>query len=493
MTHKASGTGDMEIELKLVIDPADGAALARSPVLADITPDDSAQSTTYFDTPDGALRDKGLSLRVRRIGERYIQTIKAAGTGAAGIFARDEWEHDVAGPAPDLGGSSPLGAMVDAAVLARIAPVFSVTVRRRAWQVVDDDAEIELVLDEGTVLAAGRQAPFAEIEAELKGGAPAALFALARRLGSEVPLRLGVLTKAERGYRLADGKLGAPAKAAPLSIDPAADVAAAIAAIVGGCLRQFRLNEDVLRTRDDPKALHQTRVALRRLRAALSLFKPVLNDGCFATVAAGLRDLARALGEARDLDVVIDSLDTQAPDSLTAARDHAYAAARDALDAQDTRDLMIALVAWITLGDWRLRPADDEAVGQPAATFAAAAMTTLRRRLKKRGKHLATLGDEARHEVRKLAKKARYATEFFAPLVTGKKARRRHKKFGKKLAALQAHLGALNDLAVAPALLARFGLADHPVDGEARERLLRKAAKAHKALMKTKRFWSAGG
>lgn len=488
MMDEASGNADMEIELKLVIDPADGAAFAQSPLLAEIAPEDRAQSTTYFDTSEGILRKTGLSLRVRRIGERYVQTIKAAGTAGAGIFARDEWEHDIAGPEPDLGGSSPLGAMLDAAVLSRLAPVFSVTVRRRAWDVTRDDAVIELVLDEGSVTAGGEQAPVAEVEAELKNGAPAALFALARQLGADVPLRLGVLTKAERGYRLADDALDTPVKAEPLLIDPDADVAAAFAAIVGNCLRQFRLNEDVLRTRAEPTALHQARVALRRLRSALSLFRPVLADARFDGFASALRALAGALGRARDLDVLIESLGPDAPAELSAAREEAYAAARTALDDQRTRDLMIALVEWVTLGDWRMRPSDPAVVDQRVEAFAAKTMDKLRRRLKKRGAGLIDLDDEARHDLRKLAKKARYATEFFAPLVTGKKARR-HKTFRKKLTALQEHLGSLNDLATAPALLERFGLADQPVDAEARARLLRKSAKAHKALMKAKKFW----
>ena len=56
--------------------------------------------SVYFDTDKHKLRKKGLMLRVRRIGDRYIQTIKA--TGKSGLFERDEWENDIASADPDL-------------------------------------------------------------------------------------------------------------------------------------------------------------------------------------------------------------------------------------------------------------------------------------------------------------------------------------------------------------------------------------------------------
>ena len=60
------------------------------------------------------------------------------------------------------------------------------------------------MLDCGEVVAGERRSPVCEIELELKSGDPAALFAFARRIDAVVPIRLGVLSKAERGYGLAD-------------------------------------------------------------------------------------------------------------------------------------------------------------------------------------------------------------------------------------------------------------------------------------------------
>ena len=489
MTRAADEERGTEIELKLDLDDEGAASLGRLPILASLSPDEQEQRTTYFDTPEHDLRAAGVSLRVRQTGDRFVQTIKAASAAAAGVFARPEWERDVAGPAPDLGLGSPLRAMVDEALLAQLQPAFTIVVTRRRWLVETPGAAVELVLDQGMVRAGGAQSDIREIEVELKHGPPEALFSLGRTMAAAIPVRLGVLTKADRGYHLLDGTPDKAVKAEAVALDPDETVADAFAAIAGACLRQFRRNEDLFRAAPAPDALHQTRVALRRLRSALSLFKPVLADARFPLLAGELRHLARSLGLARDLDVLIERLGGAASDEIRAARAAAYDDARAALDSQRTRDLMLAIVEWIAVGDWRARPADPAILDQPATDYAAGALRRLRRRIKKRGAYLADLDDDDRHKVRILTKKLRYATDFFAGLFTGKKAQRRHKAFSKKLTALQKHLGSLNDLATAPTLLTRFGLDQETIDPDARDRLLRKAAKAQKSLVKAKRFW----
>ena len=55
----------------------------------------------YYDTKKCTLRDQGVSLRVRCVGERRLQTIKTSGAGAP--FARKEWEMEISGDQPDFG------------------------------------------------------------------------------------------------------------------------------------------------------------------------------------------------------------------------------------------------------------------------------------------------------------------------------------------------------------------------------------------------------
>src|SRR3546814_18410767 len=101
--------------------------------------------------------------------------------------------------------------------------------------------------------------------------------------------------------------------------------------------------------------------------------------------------------------------------------------------------------------------------------------------------------DLARHEVRKDAKKLRYASEFFTSLFDRKRERRRHKKFVAALEGVQDKLGALNDLATAPQLLEQLGLADDPdaarlLAGGKRKALLAAAAAAHVDLIDVERL-----
>jgi inorganic triphosphatase YgiF len=486
----AKADDDSELELKLEIDADRMDALGGSDVVAGIMPTTIHQVATYYDTPTQDLRIAGISLRVRADGARHVQTIKAGDGGDAGFFARSEWEIDVSGMALELDVDSPLRTLVPASVLQRLRPAFTVAVTRRQWLIEQDGATIELVADTGSVSAGERSAPVSELELELKAGSASAIFALARRLGDAVPLRLGVLTKGERGYRLIDRAILGAVKAERLELDEDVTVADAFARIVGSCLRHFRLNEALLRAAPDVEALHQTRVALRRLRSAMSIFKPVVADARFAHLAGELKWLAGTLGLARDLDVLIERLGDDAPEQVADARADAYVVARDALDSQRTRELMIDLIEWTVQGAWRRHPADADQVLQPAVRFAGTVLGALRRRIKRRGADLMQLDDEARHQVRITAKKLRYATGFFDSLYTGKRTRRRFKAFTRKLEALQDHLGALNDLATAPALLARFGLDnDAAAPAVPRDTILADASEAHEDLIDSKRFW----
>ncbi|MBV9079391.1 MAG: CYTH domain-containing protein, partial [Methylobacteriaceae bacterium] len=98
------GETPREIELKLAFDPAQARALRdRGIRRLGAEPGGATHlAATYFDTGSQALRKRGLSLRVRREGNRHIQTLKAEDGAGAGLFDRAEWEWEVAGSSPDL-------------------------------------------------------------------------------------------------------------------------------------------------------------------------------------------------------------------------------------------------------------------------------------------------------------------------------------------------------------------------------------------------------
>ncbi|RYY22494.1 MAG: inorganic triphosphatase [Sphingomonadales bacterium] len=481
-----------EIELKLEMSPADVEIIFASNLFGE-NAKATEQVSTYFDTPGNAVAKAGFSLRIRRTGNTRIQTIKAEGSSSAGLFARTEWERSVDDDIPVLDHATPLPSVIGEAA-DKVAPQFVVKVQRFKWLVQEDETIIEVVLDRGDVSAGGRADPICEIELELKLGDPAALFSLARKIDAIAPMRLGVLTKSERGYRLAKPDV-VSIKAEPIALVPDTSAAEAFERIVHACIRQFRLNEALLFSSRNPNALHQARVAIRRMRSAFSIFKPMIGDDG-AGLRVELKWLAVTLGDARDLDVLLE-LAPSGPlrDRIAAAREESYDLLFETLADHRARSVMLNVAHWLEQSRWTETDGGEVDGSEPARVLAVSALARFRRRIKRRGKGLAAVDDGTRHEVRKDAKRLRYASEFFAPLFDRKREQRRHRRFVAALEVLQDRLGALNDLVTAPVLLSRLDLSNH--DGAdallsndtGKKKMLERAEGAHDELFDTKRFW----
>lgn len=184
-----------EIELKFLPARADLDAL-----MAALPPGEAtvrAMTAIYYDTADRWLARHGFGLRVRRTGDRRIQTLKSALGDDGG---RDEWEWPVStdDPEPTLLADTPAALPAGAALVAQ----FTVSVSRRVRVVELVDACIEIALDDGEIEAGGRRETILELELELLSGASQALDRLADQLRAAVPLTPSTVTKAERGYRL---------------------------------------------------------------------------------------------------------------------------------------------------------------------------------------------------------------------------------------------------------------------------------------------------
>ncbi|GGE17243.1 inorganic triphosphatase [Polymorphobacter glacialis] len=489
-----------EVELKLEFRRCDLPRLEAALAEVGSEPVSTFLRSDYFDTPGHEIRRADLTLRVRRDGERRIQTVKSDGRESVGLFDRIEWERDIEGDFPvlDIAPRRLVKALADVPV----AAIFASNVERKKSLVQTDSAEIEAAIDIGEVRNAvggeasnsGIIADLAELELELIRGPAAALFDLARRCNAAAPVRLGVLTKSERGYRLLEADAEKSARAEPIALQPAMTTAPAFRTIAWSCLKHFRLNETILLEAADARAasgaLHQARVALRRLRSALSLFRSVIADDQFERFRAALRDLAAVLGEARNLDVLLDrTTDPALRERLQAPHADAYAAVRTALESPATHSLMLDFAEWLTLGDWLVNPANVDSRDQPLLPFAADRLQNLRKQLKRRGDGMTDADDETRHEARITAKKLRYASEFFSALYSGGKAGKRRRNFQDKLEKLQSRLGDLNDLATAPQVLASLGIAPAEAPPADRGAMIRDAAAAHAGLIDARRFW----
>ena len=485
----------VEVELKLEFTAGADAVLRTAEEFG--AADDVAERhlvATYFDTPAADLDRAGFSLRIRRDGRRHVQTLKAGGK-AAGLFVRPEWDLPVRGWTPVLDDpDSPFVKMLDAAWIERIGPAFTTDVHRHRRRFAFGGARIECAIDTGRVDSGAHSDAVSELELELLDGDAAALFALARALDRRTPLRLGVLSKAERGYRTLDLAAGGgdAVRGEPIRLGAETDARGAFAAILTACLRHYRLNEALILTAEGDEPIHQARVALRRLRSAFTLFKPLFgDDGDAARLRGELRWLAGELGSVRDIDVLIPRVDAAAQALLRAERARRFAGLRVALDQPRARALPLDLVEWMALGRWR-DAADLEAVQQtPACDFAEAVLAKRFRSVRRKGRDLAELDDEHRHRVRIDAKKLRYAADFFASCFgADEAAAKRHAAFVKALARLQDKLGELNDVAMGADLLASLGItATLAPEGAPRDKVLGKAAKAFDRLIDTPRFW----
>lgn len=488
--------GEDEIELKFLCEPADlGVVLEAAP--AGETHEKTLVST-YYDTPQGDLRKARISLRIREGGGKRVQTLKR-GDG----FARQEHEQPV-GDGLDLTAPALKDALSPAKRKA-LAPVFTVRVMRRQRTFDFGGASIELAADEGEVQAGERSRRISEVELELKGGHCDPLFDLARQLSKIAPLYLSFDGKATQGQGLVDGSDRAARRHDKAPLARGLTAGEAFQAIARNALVQIAANGTVLREADSVEAVHQLRVAVRRLRSAISTFGKVVDDEREEAVKAELKWLAGACNEARDLDVFAEgaaalqdpTLDlTPLAPVVEAARERAHAKACAAVASGRFRELVLEATAWVETGPWLTLGGKAAAKRRnlPSQRFAAKALERRRKALLALAGDLRAQDDAGRHEARIAAKKLRYAAEAFAPLFDADA-----KPFIKALKQLQEELGLLNDVAVAAELVERLRLKG-PALAAARRilavreagkgRTIKAAAKDMERLGAAPTFWS---
>jgi triphosphatase len=244
---------------------------------------------------------------VRRIGDRLVQTIKAV--RGSQLFERDEWEDEIADESPDLrlARDAALEPLVSRKLWGRLKPVFETRVRRKTFCVCDGHRAIEIAVDRCRIDTGEHAQPLCEIELELKRGAKAALLDLAREVVDALPARLSVKSKAERGFALLDGTETTALKAAPVELRPDMHAGDGLRVIGRSCLRQVADNAPALEA-SDPEGVHQMRVGLRRLRAAMSLFRDLLTDAQSAALKRELKWLTKELAPARELEVLVQGV-----------------------------------------------------------------------------------------------------------------------------------------------------------------------------------------
>ena len=451
----------MEIEIKLLVYPGDLPALRRAvEELAVIVEPARVKhlESRYYDTPDCKMLGKGMTLRVRRTGDGFVQTIKTEGRGS---FSRGEWEMPVGSFAPELQGHS------DA-----LRELFVTEIDRNKlvaafppWRA--DPSRIEMAMDTGVIRAAGHVHPVNEVELELLAGDPADLLDLGARLAEQVPLRLSVDSKSARGFRLASGAPPATLKADKLDFPDDISLEEGMRGSLRACIQQWLANQAAAFDGRDPEGVHQMRVALRRLRSAIAFFADYIPDPPLTDFKEQARWAAGSLGAARDWDVFLGEtlipLLTEWPEhpGLRAlyegagrARDQGYTDAREAMSSPAYTVFALRLAGWVERRGWRVGAADGQisALSRPMTDHAGHLLERLYDKAMKAGRDFHDLDAEAKHRLRIALKKLRYAGEFFRSLYPRKDV----KKFRDALTDMLDLLGKLNDLTVARTLCGRL-------------------------------------
>lgn len=418
-------------------------------------------ATTYVDTDDLRVARWGCSLRHR---EGQGWTVKLPTDGAEDLLAREERV---------FAGDDPRKLPVAAADLLRayvrgaeLAPVLRLRTVRRPVELHDElGRRLAVVTDDEVSMLEGRRvaARFREIEVELDDGVP-------KETGEAIVRKLqaagaGEIDNVPKLHRALGSRAEAPPDVVVPVVDGGADVRDVLRASLSASFVRLARHDAGVRLGEDPEAVHQARVAVRRLRSDLRTFRDALEPSWADPLRDELKWLGRALAGVRDAEVLRERIrsggarlrpqDREAVDRLLEGvdrrRDDARAALLEGLRSERYVALLDALV----------EASNDPRVLDGIATAPAA--TALPSLLDAPWKELTTAvdrlvedeGDEALHAVRIHTKRARYASESVAP-VFGKKAH----AFAEAAATLQEVLGDHQDAAVADAWLRETATAD---------------------------------
>jgi len=420
----------VETELKLGIRRGDLPKLRAHPLLATVRHHPPVRvDNTYYDTQDETLARHGIALRLRRMAGRTLLTVKTAAPSRGGLSSRQEWE------APWPGTFDFAFVENDAVrerlekVRERLEPRFRTRFRREIWELPCGEGHIEIALDLGRLEAGAAKLPIHELELEAYAVPAAELLTLARARAQDISLWPENRSKAERALQLAAGTWAAPVKAIEVELDPKGDPLAALRALADEVLAHWSGNLALIPYRHDPEYLHQIRVALRRRRALLQIFEPVTGPEFAAQWRERLGELAAELGQARDLDVLLDELLTPALERCPVEREALgelaarLSSERDKLRRRSGRldpgrhgrvllDFLAALEA--LPGNALIRASD-------LRHFARDRLEALRKKARRRfAAHLAEPSPETKHRLRIALKKLRYGLEFFQSLWRGK-------------------------------------------------------------------------
>jgi triphosphatase len=436
----------------------------------------------YYDTANQDLAQAGVALRVRLEGRRWVQTLKMPGEHH---FEKLELNHPRLGPTLDLSVYQDTPAQ---SIMEKFGPklkvVYETDITRQFRRIRSAGSVVEVALDQGQLKAGALTLPVSEVEFELISGEVHAIFSLGLKWLQTHCLILDMRSKAERGSQLAAlaqrlesfgdvddaatsaarakavADFWAPRGAGSIQLKNSMTCQEALRAVSMECLEQVARNSAIVAEIDTagiykaarPEHIHQLRVGMRRLRSAWSLFQKLTE-----LPPLEWRDEIKvhfaALGNTRDDDVLREtvlpelSAAGQPPLSLQSVKEEESGSPLTA-EASFQRWL-VELLAW-NIGAHPLQA--DPSLHEVSKPKSLALRNALGKQLFKlhqkvltEGLQFESLHIEAKHDLRKRAKRLRYGLQFAESLLPAK----RLKNYRKALGAIQDILGEMNDLYVA--------------------------------------------
>ncbi|HEX6797555.1 MAG TPA: CHAD domain-containing protein [Ktedonobacterales bacterium] len=378
-----------------------------------------------LDTPSRELTAARQTLRIRHTPRATLMTLKGPTTREGAVFTRDEIEA----PVSEGAASNPTDlALWPDAIAARIRPLLNgepleplvrVGVARHRWHAIrDGELVAEIALDDGSVQAGGRELPIHELEVEIKAeGTRDDLDALSASLRADLPLAPEPLTKLQRGLALLDGRN-------PAGQEAVSDLGRQALAAQ---LDKIRDHEHHARQGDDPDAIHDMRVAVRRTRTMLDVLSvsQAYRRGPLRKLRGRLKRLAGKLGNVRDTDVLLARVAdyaTRQPDlaaDLAPLRDHLQRrrerAQRKLSEYLDSNAYSRAIDDLGALVAGSYGAAEREGEPQTVAAFAGAAIWLRYERALGYDDSVRTRDPQRLHRLRVRCKQLRYTLELFAP------------------------------------------------------------------------------
>jgi triphosphatase len=463
------------IELTLSFRPQDLGRIEKLQKIEELATGDAVSlhvDGIYFDTPDRRLRGRKTFLRVATSGSQRLQAVMSAGSPLGGSLGGADWEGPVPSEEPVLSAleDAGFGAVIEDIPTDALEPVFRTEITRTSRRLaLADGAEVSMDLDVGEIVTVAAQEPIHDMTLRLNAGAPKLLFDLALDLCSQAPLTLTTESAAARGFRVAGGEPPPWSKDPGVNLSGRATVEEAIIHTVSHCLDHLLANQTGLLESDHPEGVHQVRVALRRLRSALRLFRSILPADQYEWLVGEVRWLTGQLGPARDWDVFDDEIVGPVADALSdeaaftvfrrrigEEREVSRKAARQSMRDDRYARLLLQVGGWLQDRPWRDQRVTEESVKlfAPVIGLSDSLLAKRHKAVFKRARKFAKLSVPERHQLRIDVKKLRYACDFFASLY----ARDRVKAYAARLAKLQDALGYLNDVAVANLLVERIAV-----------------------------------